>query len=259
MSPQGRPKGEYRSAKHEGTPVGARLVGAIVLAGALAGCAPPASRPADEGARSPVDAAQRPADFPEAYYLDAAKKGTAVYTIDPKSSLVVIEVRRAGTLAQLGHDHVVASHDVRGYVAPADGRADLYVRLDLLAVDERDLRAEAKLESQPPDDAIAGTRDNMLRKLAAQEHPYAIVGVRGVDIGATGSWLRATLTVNGAEQALRIPARIAVAPSEVEVSGQLEVKQTSFGITPYSILAGALQVQDEVAIRYRIRARRLAM
>ena len=251
MSPQGRPEGEYRSAKHEGTPGGTRLVGAIVIAGVLAACAVPAPVPV-------ADDAQRPAGFPDAYYLEAAKKGTAVYAIDPRSSLVVIEVRRSGTLAQLGHDHVVASHDTRGYVAPADGRADLYVRLDQLAVDERDLRTEAKFESQPPDDAIAGTRDNMLRKLAAQEHPYAIIGVRGVETDATGSWLRATLAVNGTEQTLRIPARIAVAPSEMDVSGQLDVKQTSFGITPYSILAGALQVQDEVAIRFRIRALRLA-
>jgi hypothetical protein len=237
----------------------ARLVGAIVVAVALAGCAPPATRPVDEGARSPVDAGQRPADFPEAYYLDAAKKGVRSMRSIPGLRSSSSKCAAAGTLAQLGHDHVVASHDTRGYVAPAEGRADLYVRLDQLAVDERDLRAEAKFESQPPDDAIAGTRDNMLRKLAAEEHPYAIIGVRGVDTDATGSWLRATLTVNGTEQALRIPARIAVAPSEVDVSGQLDVKQTSFGITPYSILAGALQVQDEVAIRFRIRALRLAM
>ena len=171
----------------------------------------------------------------------------------------MIEIRRAGTLAQLGHDHVVASHDLRGYVSPADGRADLYVRLDRLAVDERDLRAEAKFESQPPADAIAGTRDNMLRKLDAEAHPYAIVGVRGVDTDATGSWLKATLAVNGTERAMRIPAKIAVGASDVDVAGQLELQQTSFGITPYSILAGALQVKDEVTIRFRINAYRVAL
>jgi polyisoprenoid-binding protein YceI len=232
----------------------ARLVGAILIAGALASCSVPAPVPvpvAREG--------QQPAGFPEAYYLDAARRGVAVYAIDPRSSLVVIEVRRAGTLAQLGHDHVVASHDTHGYVAPADGRADLYIRLDQLAVDERDLRAEAKLDSQPPDDAIAGTRDNMLRKLGADEHPYAVIGVSGIDKDATGSWLKATLTVNGTARAVRIPARIADTTTDVEVSGQLEVQQTSFGITPYSILAGALQVKDEVAIRFRIHATRLAM
>jgi polyisoprenoid-binding protein YceI len=232
----------------------ARFVAALFMAGALASCsvAPPV----------PVPVAgdnELPAGFPEAYYLDAARRGAAVYAIDPGSSLVVLEVRRAGTLAQLGHDHVVASHDTRGYVAPAERRADLYVRLDRLTVDEPNLRAEAKLESQPPADAIAGTRDNMLRKLAAEEHPYAIIAVRGVDNDATGSWLNATLAVNGTERAVRVPARIAATPSELDVTGQLEVQQTSFGIAPYSILAGALQVKDEVAIRFRIHAVRLPM
>jgi hypothetical protein len=235
----------------------ARLVAATVIAAALCGCATQAPVPAPV----PVVAAdgQQPPGFPEAYYLDAARRGAVVYAIDPKSSLVVLEVRRAGTLAQLGHDHVVASHNTRGYVAPADGRADLYIRLDQLAVDERDVRAEAKLDSQPPDDAIAGTRENMLRKLSAAEHPYAIIGVRGVENDAAGSWLKATLSVNGTERAVRIPARVAATPTHVEVTGQLEVQQTSFGITPYSILAGALQVKDEVAIRFRIHASRLAM
>ena len=35
MSPPGRPKGEYRSAKHEGTPMGVAVTTAVVLAGGL--------------------------------------------------------------------------------------------------------------------------------------------------------------------------------------------------------------------------------
>ena len=45
----------------------------------------------------------------------------------------------------------------------------------------------------------------------------------------------------------------------MSVTGSLTLPQTSFGITPYSILAGALQVQDEVDIRFRIRARRMPL
>jgi hypothetical protein len=230
----------------------AGLIGAIVIAGALTACAPRVSIPV-------ADQEQRPAGLSDAYYIDAAQRGMPVYAVDPALSLVVIEVRRAGTLAQLGHDHVVASHDARGYVAPAAGRADLYVRLDRLAVDERDLRAEAHFDSQPPEEAIAGTRENMLRKLDADAHPYAIIGVRGVDTDASGSWINATLALNGTERAMRIPAQIVLTTAELNVTGGVTVQQTSFGITPYSILAGALQVQDEVSIRFRIHARRLPM
>ena len=228
------------------------LVGAVVVAGCLSACAPPVSGPAgNEG--------QRPAGFPDAYYMEAARRGQPVYEVDPATSRVVIEVRRGGALAQLGHDHVVVSHDVVGYVAPVDGRADLYVRLDRLVVDERAERADAHFDGQPPDEAIAGTRENMLRKLAADVHPYAVIGVRGVTKDASGSWLNAKLAVNGVDREMRIPAQVSLAPEEVNVTGEMTIAQTSFGIVPYSILAGALQVQDQVAIRFRVRARRMPM
>jgi hypothetical protein len=123
--------------------------------------------------------------------------GQPVYEVDPASSRIVIEVRRGGALAQLGHDHVVVSHDVAGYVAPVEARADLYVRLERLVVDEAAERAEAHFESQPPDDAIAGTRENMLRKLDAAAHPFAVIGVRGVDRDPAGARLNATLALTG--------------------------------------------------------------
>ena len=105
-----------------------RRILAAVLISIVAACAqhPPA----------PLPAVEAPAGFPVAYYRQAAAQGTPVMQIDPAASLVAIEVYRGGSLARLGHDHVVASHDVRGFVAPNAKRADLYFRLDSLVVDE---------------------------------------------------------------------------------------------------------------------------
>jgi hypothetical protein len=228
------------------------FVRAVVVAGLLAGCASQAPRPADgEG--------EQPSGFPDAYYQQAAARGQPVYEVDPASSLVVIEVLRGGALAHLGHDHVVASHDVRGYVAPGEGRADLYLRLDRLVVDERDLRAEAQFDTQPSDEAIAGTRANMLAKLGAGTHPWALVAVRDAGIDVTGSRVNATLTLNGITRAMHLSPQIVFAVDEVSVDGCFTLEQTNFGIAPFSILAGALQVQDQVSIRFRIRARRMPL
>src|SRR5712672_1136136 len=128
---------------------------AALVALMLAGCAPPVRKlaPAPAGP---------PAGFPEGYYREALAQGKPVLRVDPAESLVVIEVRRSGSLARLGHDHVVASHDVTGYVAPGEGRADLYVALARLTVDEPALRVEAGFETQPTESDIAATRSNML-------------------------------------------------------------------------------------------------
>jgi len=133
----------------------ARLAAASLLALMLAGCAPPLREPA--GAPAAL-----PADFPEGYYREALAQGKPVFRVDSRESLVVIEVRRSGSLARLGHDHIVASHEVAGYVAPDEGRADLAVALERLAVDEATLRTEAGFDTQPTETDIEGTRTNML-------------------------------------------------------------------------------------------------
>jgi hypothetical protein len=56
-----------------------------------------------------------PAEFPGAHYRALLAQGKPVFRVDPARSIVVIEVRRGGSLARLGHDHVVASHDLAGF------------------------------------------------------------------------------------------------------------------------------------------------
>jgi hypothetical protein len=220
-----------------------------IVAVVLSACAAPVVvRPAAEGAAPP-------ADFAAAFYQQLALRGGQVLQIEPAESLVVIEVRRAGSLANLGHDHVVASHQVRGYVAPHEDKADLYIRLDQLVVDEPELRAQAKFDTQPSASAIAGTRENMLGQFNAAEHPYALISVASVDTDATGTLLHAAITLNGVTRPVRVPAKIEHAADQLAVTGEVELEQTAFGITPFAILGGALQVQDRVTVRFAIRAR----
>src|SRR6266566_6982141 len=148
---------------------------AALLSTVLAGCAPLLRGPAPAPATPP-------ADFPEGYYREALAQGKPVFRVDSRESLVVIEVRRSGSLARLGHDHVVAGHEVGGYVAPDEGRADLYVALACMQVDEPALRKEAGFDTQPGESDIEGTRSNMLEKvLEADKFPFALIGVSGAN------------------------------------------------------------------------------
>lgn len=222
-----------------------------MLALLLGACAPLERGPA------PAPAAP-PAEFPEGYYLEAAARGRAVFRVDSPESLVVIEVRRGGSLARLGHDHVVASREVGGYVAPDEGRADLYVQLERLEVDEAALRAEAGFDTQPAQSDIDGTRANMLGKvLEADKFPFALIRVSGVDAGRRDVTLSVAITLHGIARTLQAPARIDADADRIDVTGRLSFDQTDFGITPYSVLGGAIAVRNGVDLRFRIRARRL--
>ena len=224
---------------------------AALVALMLAGCAPPVRKPAPAPAGPP-------ADFPEGYYREALAQGKPVLRVDPAESLVVIEVRRSGSLARLGHDHVVASHEVGGYVAPDEGRADLFVALERLAVDEAALRAGAGFDTQPTESDIEGTRANMLGKvLEAEKFPFALIRVSGADASQRDVTLSVEITLHGSTRTLQAPARIDADAGEMSVTGRLSFDQTDFGITPYSLLGGAIAVQNRVDLRFRIRARRL--
>lgn len=223
------------------------------LAGGLAyGCVTPIPEVA-------VGGGKRPADFPEQVYRQAAAEGRPVFRIDPASSIVVIEVRRAGSLARLGHDHVVASHDLQGYVLPDAGRADLYVALDELVVDEPDLRRKAGFDTEPSVEAIAGTRRNMLeRTLETQHYPFASIGVRGIEArrGGYDATADVAITLHGTTRTVQAPVHIN-AGGDMLVTGRVTLAQTDFGIVPLSIVGGAIQVQDQVIVRFDVSAQRM--
>ena len=225
-------------------------VAALVHAALLAGCAQVATEPGPPQVAAPPQ-------FPATYYRQALEQGKRVLRIDPRDSLVVVEVRRSGKLARMGHDHVVASHHVTGYVAPEAGRADLYIQLERLAVDEASLRTEAGFDTQPSEADIEGTRTNMLEKvLEASKFPFALVRVTRPPSKQENAQLDVALTLHGETRTLKAPAQIKPVDNGLLVTGRLSFNQTDFGIKPYAVLGGALAVQNKLDLRYRIHARR---
>ena len=217
----------------------------LLIAALLAGCVPapplaPASAPAPENAAS--------------WYRQAEAAGSKVLVIDPAQSLITVTVRRGGPLARLGHDHVVASRGVTGFAAPAEGRADFSFRLDQMTVDEPALRVEAALETQPSDDAIAGTRKNMLTRVLEADR-FPVVALHVQQVKEAGTAFRMSVTLHGVTRNVLVPAAIESGADGVTAAGTLTLAQSDFGITPMSIMGGAMTVLDPMELRFRIVAR----
>ncbi|NRR32032.1 YceI family protein [Oxalobacteraceae bacterium] len=171
-------------------------------------------------------------------------------SIDTQRSLIAITVRRAGPLARLGHDHVIASRHIDGYVDRAQGIAELTFPLNALTVDEAELRSAAGMVTQPSADAIDGTRHNMLvRVLEAERYPQVAVRARR---GAAGEGLQVELSLHGVTRTLNIPALIEERDGALTVSGTVALKQSDFGIVPFSVMGGAIAVQDLMELRFSI-------
>ncbi|QJD93659.1 YceI family protein [Duganella dendranthematis] len=173
--------------------------------------------------------------------------------IDTAQSLIAVTVRRGGILARLGHDHVVASHTVTGTVSPSRNVADFQFRLDDMKIDEADLRRIAGLEKQPSADAIEGTRHNMLTKvLDADRYPLVTVHV---ERSTAGQPLQVAITLHGVTRTLAIPVELREENGVINVKGTVQLKQTDFGLTPFSVMGGAMSVLDPMELRFDLTAR----
>lgn len=215
------------------------LLPAICACLLLAACTPPA-------------AVSPPSAMPASVRVDTPASSEKLLQIDTQATLVTITVRRGGALARLGHDHVIASRTVTGWVAPEPGQADFQFRLDAMTVDESGLRARAGLETTPSGDAIAGTRHNMLvRVLDAERYPLVRVQAR-LQPGAQA--VDAAITLHGVTRAVTVPVRLEQAGDgkSLRASGALVLKQSDFGIVPFAILGGAMAVQDPMELAFDI-------
>lgn len=217
----------------------------LLLAVLLAGCAAPPP---------PAPPAPAPMPAPETapgWYDSAAAAGKKIYRIDAAQSIVTVTVRRGGPMARFGHDHVIASRTLTGFVAPDAGRADFQFRLDQMTVDEAPLRAAAGLDTQPSLDAIEGTRANMLNRVLEADR-FPLVVLQAELLPNRGDTLKLTVTLHGVARWYEVPTRIERSKTSLTATGELRMLQTDFGIKPMSVMAGALTVQDQMELAFRI-------
>ena len=182
------------------------------------------------------------------------------YRVDTAASAVHILVYRAGALARLGHNHVVSSKDVTGavYLNKELARSSVEIRLPVatLVVDDATARSQEgeAFAADVPSDAREGTRRNLLSAAVLDLEHYPTITLQSVAIAGTRSNPNLTMRITIKDVARDVPLAVVVRKQgeRIEASGEFEIKQSDFGITPFSVALGALQVQDRLRIRFSI-------
>lgn len=182
------------------------------------------------------------------------------YTIESRESEVRFLVYRSGPLAAFGHNHVIRAATIQGdvYLNDVFSLSGFSFELPVgdFRVDEPTERAAegADFASQPSAAAISGTLHNMLGPSLLDAAHYPRITVRSVRIAGPQAHpvMTARITLRGVQRDVSIPIRLTVADSKLTASGRFEIKQSDFGITPFSILGGGLQVADTVKIQFHI-------
>ncbi len=194
-------------------------------------------------------------------YTQLAREEGRVFRFDPAASRIRIYVYRDGAAARAGHNHVVypVRFNAQAFL-PAQGmsgaRLDLEFRLDELELDAPAERAAVgpAFAAVIDQDDIARTRQHMLGEENLQAGQFPFVRVHALQIAGEPPKLAAQLQIelHGERRATWVAVDATCLPERLCLAGSLVIKQTDFGIRPYTALGGLLGVQDTLVLDFRL-------
>lgn len=246
-------------ATHTGTGIAALGLATLGLATlglallGLAGCAP-ARRPAGPSTSTAPPATTAP---PVA--------SAARYEVIGSESLVVVLAYRGGPLASFGHNHVITSRSMTGFIQVGEplttSTFELHLPVAGFTVDDPALRNGRGPDFAPavPDAAREGTRENMLGKALLDAAEFPEIAIRSVALsgGPADFIARLDVTLRGGHHPLEVPVTVEQRDADrLQAHARFPVTQTSLGLAPFSVMLGALRVEDRLDVEVDLVARR---
>jgi polyisoprenoid-binding protein YceI len=164
------------------------------------------------------------------------------YRLGPGDGTLSIHTGRTGAAAKAGHDLVIEVTAWEGTLRVGDDPADTSVELEADATSLHVREGSGGMQSLGDDDkaSIRTTiHDDVLKGRAIAFRSTAVTGADG-QLTVQGE-----LTLAGTTRPLAFDLAVG---DDGRLSGAAVVKQTDWGMKPYSTLFGALKVADEVRV-----------
>lgn len=195
---------------------------------------------------APQKGAKKPAPPPAATIIQPK-----TYNIVPAESSLTIFVAKAGALSFLAHDHNIAVRSYSGrVVVPAAGPASGSVELD---IDAKSLAVLDKVSEKDRKEITNSMNTAVLESGKFPKITFRSVGVSNVN-GASLT-VNGDLTLHGTTKRIAVPVTVSATAQLLRATGKITIKQTDFGITPYSAAAGSIKVKNEVVISFNVVAK----
>ncbi len=193
---------------------------------------------------APQKGAKKPAPPP-------APVAPKTYNIVPAESSLTVFVGKAGALSFLAHDHNIAVRSYSGrVVVPAAGPSSGSLELD---IDAKSLAILDKISEKDRQEITNSMNTKVLESGKFPKITFRSVGVSNVN-GANLT-VNGDLTLHGVTKRIAVPVTISATPQMLRATGKYVLKQTDFGITPYSAAAGSIKVKNEVILNFNIVAK----
>ncbi|MGB2314208.1 MAG: YceI family protein [Porticoccaceae bacterium] len=202
-----------------------------------------------------LEAPVLPDQFPVDRYTMSSS--APVFKVDPQRSEVLVTVRRGGLMAKLGHDHIVSSGQLQGFILmDRDNQrchAEFYFPLHSMEVDNPQLRAQAGMQTTPSDKDINGTRINMLRSLEAKQFPFVQLRSDNCSEAFSNSSVLVDIQLHGETQQQQIELQWHRDGTGILTAhSTFSILQTDFNIAPFSVMNGLIKVEDRLEVDVRL-------
>jgi hypothetical protein len=227
-----------------------------VAAAAVISCT--ASRPPPPASSS--EARTYPQTSPEAGAPAAGMPAIGTYRIDSSQSELRLLVYRAGALASLGHNHVILNRSVNGSVdvAPtlAGSSFTLSAAVTAFIIDDSQARSEEgeDFAGDVSDSAKLGTWNNMTGPALLNAVQYPVINVRSVRLDVLQGTPTATVVVSiaGRDSSILVPFVLHDETYGLSATAAFELSQSAVGLTPFSLMLGALAVRDTLQVKLKV-------
>ncbi len=180
----------------------------------------------------------------------------ADWSLENSDGDLLIRTGVAGPAAAMGHRLTLTMRQWRAttrWDADQPVGAELTVEVGSLEV----VRGEGGVTPLTAPEKML-VRSNALRSLEVKRHPRITFISKDVEETSNGYRLTGTLTIHGVARPQVIDLRIDDQGANWWLSSETTVRQSEFGIKPYSQLLGALRVADDVVVSFTAKRAKLS-
>jgi polyisoprenoid-binding protein YceI len=181
---------------------------------------------------------------------------TRIYTIDQTSSRIMVQLTHEGFISKLRPHNEVSVKSFNGKVqVPLSNESEIAVVLEsevssMTNVDKDMSEFERKEFHNILHNAVLESEKYPTIKFAS----ISVTDVRGSDEDRTFT-LNGDLTIREVTRRIAVPVNVTINNQELRATGEGRIKQSEFGIKPYTGGFGAIKIADEVKVNFVIVAK----
>jgi polyisoprenoid-binding protein YceI len=173
---------------------------------------------------------------------------TGEWSLDASDGELFLATGVRGRAARMGHRLTIAMtrwHATVNWAGPQPATVELVVETESFDV----LRGKGGVKGlSGPEKALV--RSNALKSLDAGRFPEIRFSARAIDKADDGYRLTGQLSVRGKSRDHVIALHTEDLGNAWRMSTESMVRQTDYGIKPYSLLMGSVQVADDVSVSF---------